>query len=130
MTTSISPPSRCILVIEPENDLRAVITLSLKTLTAWDVLPASSGGEGLELARTRQPDVILLDLDVRDVTLFARLKMNPKTDSLPVIALVPRLLSGDRVQLSERGFAGAIALPLDTSTLHETIAAIMNWSPP
>lgn len=129
MTTANSPPSPCILAIEPDTDLREVITLSLKTLTQWAIVPASSGREGLELARTLHPDVILLDLNVRDVTTFARLKADPQTESLPVIALVPRLLAGDRVQLTEQGFAGAIALPLDTSTLHEAIAAIMDWPP-
>ena len=128
MTTASSPLSRCILVIEPEDDIREVIALSLKTLTEWTVVPAATRREGIQLARTLQPDAILLDLDVRDVTTFSRLQTHPQTAALPVIALVPRLLWADRVQLAERGFAGAIALPLDTSTLHEAIVAILNWA--
>lgn len=127
MICANTSPFRCVAIVEPDNDLREVLTLSLRITTMWTVIPAASGCEGIQLARTRQPDVILLGLCARNVITFTRLQIRSQLRSLPIIALVPRLLNGDRIQLAARGFAGAIVLPLDTTTLHEIVADILDW---
>ncbi|MEM6447522.1 MAG: response regulator [Cyanobacteria bacterium P01_D01_bin.123] len=126
--TATPPPARYILVIDPEDDLRQVIALSLEIFTNWTITVAPAGHEGISLARSLQPDAILLNISVREVTTFSRLKAHPQTQSLPIIALVYRPFPEDRARLLGQGFAGAIALPLDTSTLHQRIADILGWA--
>ena len=51
-----------LLVIDDEEDIREVASLTLELKEGWDVAAAGSGAEGLKLARDGAPDAILLDV--------------------------------------------------------------------
>ena len=53
---------RKILIIDDEDDIREVASLSLETVAGWEVIKASSGAQGLARAAEHQPDAILLDV--------------------------------------------------------------------
>jgi len=50
-----------LLVIDDEEDIRDVATLTLELKEGWEVAAAGSGAEGIALARGAKPDAILLD---------------------------------------------------------------------
>ena len=65
----------------------------------WEVLIATDGQQGIELAASEHPDLILMDmslpvLDGWEATRF--LKNHPQTTSIPIIALTAHAMSGDR----------------------------------
>jgi two-component system cell cycle response regulator DivK len=78
-------------------------------------LVATTGAEGIVLAKEQLPDVVLLDLRLGDMdgTAVAReLWSDTRTTRIPVVALSATRLDGDDEWLHAAGFAGAIEKPI------------------
>lgn len=78
---------RTILLVDDNQTHRYSLGRHLEE-SGFDVLQARNGTEALELAAGRRPDVVLLDINLPDMTGFdvcERLKNDPKTESVPVI---------------------------------------------
>jgi CheY-like chemotaxis protein len=81
-----------------------------------EVLEASNGDEGLELARHEQPDLVLLDVMMpgRDGWAVARnLAENPSTRDIPVVFLTARADPADRRRGQQLGGVGYVVKPFD-----------------
>src|SRR3954454_5514785 len=95
-----------ILVIE-DHDLDRKLVVDLLAVDGYAVLEASSAAEGLALATRHQPTLILMDIQVygggRPATL-QRMRANPVTATIPVIALTAMAMQGDRERLLAVGF--------------------------
>jgi two-component system alkaline phosphatase synthesis response regulator PhoP len=120
-----------ILIIDDEEDIRAVAALSLQTVAGWEVAMASSGAQGVARAESLQPDAILLDVMMPGMdgrATFAALRQNPRTAAIPVVLLTAKAQASERQQLSELGVAGVLVKPFDPLTLPDEIAALLGWS--
>lgn len=85
--------SKTILIVDDEEDVRAIAQLGLEMSVGWTVLTASSGTEGIAIAATSQPDLILLDLMMPDLdgrATLQLLKNNPQTRHIPVILVTAK----------------------------------------
>src|SRR4028118_1558116 len=94
-----------ILLVEDNEMNRDMLSRRL-TRKQYEVLVAVDGGEGVEMARSEAPDLILMDmsLPVMDGWEATRLlKASPETGSIPIIALTAHAMSGDREQALEAG---------------------------
>ena len=77
-----------VLIIEDNRHLREILASILHT-TGYVIMEAATGLQGIETALAEQPSLILLDLDLPDITGIeaARvLKQNPLTTAIPIIA--------------------------------------------
>ena len=77
---------------------RDVLTRLLKR-RGWTVLSAVDGRKGIEDAVTHQPDLILMDMSLPEIdgwTAAAALKSDPRTTSIPIVALTAHAMVGDR----------------------------------
>lgn len=123
--------SKRILIVDDEESILAVVRVSLKMTTTWDVCTATSGSEGIQIARAKQPDAILLDVmmpDMSGVETFQHLQADPQTASIPIIFLTARIRGGAANGIHDLNCAGAITKPFDALKLAERIAAILDWS--
>ncbi len=123
-------PEKCILVIDDEVRLSAVVQVCLENLGGWNVVVAQSGKEGLIKAETNRPDAILLDVmmpDMDGLTLFQRLQESPTTQTIPVILLTAKAQTSDHAQFMQLGVVGVITKPFDPMTLSEQIATMLDW---
>ncbi|MCF8111323.1 MAG: response regulator [Desulfobacteraceae bacterium] len=115
-----------VLVIDDEEDFCFFVRENLLNSGRFDVVIATTGTRGIELAATEMPDIILLDMVMPDVsgeTVLEELRQNPATASIPVIfltALVTRQDTGKDV-FKKIGDSYFIAKPLRT---RELISAI------
>jgi CheY-like chemotaxis protein len=119
-----------VLIIDDEEDIRAVAALSLETVAGWEVATANSGAQGLARAESLQPEAILLDVMMPGMdgrATFAALQKNPKTAAIPVVLLTAKTQSSERDQLAAMGVAGLLSKPFDPLTLPGEIAAILGW---
>ncbi|MGC9525929.1 MAG: response regulator [Limnospira sp.] len=122
--------ARCILIIDDEEPILAVVRGCLEDLAGWRVLSADSGTEGLRLAAAERPDGILLDLSLPSMDgdeILKYLRGDPRTAGIPVILLTARSPAGDRTKFSEMGVAGSIYKPFNPATLSDEIAALLKW---
>ena len=119
-----------ILVIDDEQSIQTIITISLEKFGGWQVLTASSAAEGLQVARSESLDAILLDVSMPNVDgyeCFRNLRSHPDTQSIPVIFLTAKVLPRDLRRFNELGVDGMIAKPFNPVTVWQEIKTILNW---
>ena len=119
---------RRILVIEDHLENRRIVR-DLLTSVSYEVIEAITGEEGLRMAETHRPDLILMDiqlpgLDGYEVT--RRIKANPALRRIPIVAVTSYALSGDDVNAFEAGCDAYIAKPYDPMVL---LAKIREYVP-
>ena len=121
--------SKSILIIDDEEDVKEIAQMGLEMAADWTVVTASSGKEGLMLAETSQPDVILLDLmmpgwDGKET--LRQLKANLKTVKIPVILMTAKTQSAIAKELTELDLVGVITKPFRPLQLPEQISQILD----
>ncbi|NQD91472.1 response regulator [Pseudomonas sp. CrR25] len=119
-----------ILVVEdsPTNMLLAVEILSFAGHVA---LEATTATEGLAIARSEQPNVILMDIHLPDMDGLEAtqiLKADPTTRDIPVIALTASVRSGERNPMLEAGFDGCLGKPISYKEFLAEIEKVVNRS--
>ncbi len=119
---------KSILIIDDEEDVKEIAQMGLEMAADWQVITASSGQEGLELAASTQPDAILLDLMMPEwdgKETLKQLKANQKTATIPVILMTAKTQSAIASELTKLDLAGVITKPFRPLQLPEQIAAIL-----
>jgi len=82
------PVRRTVLLVDDDRDIRTVTGMVLTTRGVGAVHEAGTGREALELARQHQPDLILLDVGLPDIsgeTVLQLLRVDPLTQNIPVV---------------------------------------------
>lgn len=108
-----------VLVIDDDPDFLELVEYNLH-LAGFDVLQATTGLEGLKIARKRQPAVILLDVmmpDMNGLEVLSELKHNEKTERIPVFMLTSKTMIGDMEQAFDIGADDYIAKPVELMKL-------------
>ena len=97
-----------ILVVE-DNEANQLLTRSVLELEGYAVEVAGSANEAFEVLRERTPDLILMDVQLPGedgLSTTRRLKADPVTATIPVVALTAHAMAGDREQALGAGCAG------------------------
>lgn len=116
-----------ILIVE-DNAMNRDVLSRLLTRRGYDVLMANDGAEGLELARTSPPDLVLLDMGLPVIDgheVARRLKADPTTRTIPIVALTARALSSDRDEALAAGCDDYDVKPVDLVRLIGKIKALL-----
>ncbi len=114
---------RLVLIIE-DNDRNLRLARDVLEFHGFRTLSATTGEEGVQLAREHGPDVVLTDvaLPVMDgVEVAGVLRAEPGTAEIPVVALTASVMQSDRERFAAAGFAGLIAKPIDVPTFAQTV---------
>lgn len=112
-----------VLVIE-DNPLNLELIVDLLEARDFSVLQARNAEEGLRLAREAAPDLVLMDLSLPGMDGLAatqRLKADPATKPLPVIALTAHAMNGDEAAALAAGCDGYLTKPINTRTFPEQV---------
>ena len=120
--------SKSILVVDDEEDIRALIQLGLEMQAGWKVLNSNSGEEAIKIAATEQPDAILLDLMMPDMdgkATLQELKNNPKTQKIPVILMTAKDKSFVEESFANLDVAAIFTKPLRPLNLAEQISEVI-----
>ena len=116
-----------VLVVEDNEDNRALVAKVLG-YAGYRVVEAASGEEALELVARGPPDLILMDLNLGGMNGFEatrRLKEDPASARVPVVALTAYAMVGDRERALEAGCDGYIAKPVDVRRLPEQVETFL-----
>jgi len=116
-----------VLVIDDSQDALDVAKARLK-MEGLEVICATSGAEGLKLAATQSPDLVLLGVDMPDICGFdlcRRLKADPQTCMIPVIFLTASEDAQDKVKGLDTGAVDYITKPFDAFELRARVRAAL-----
>jgi CheY-like chemotaxis protein len=116
-----------ILLVEDNEMNRDMLSRRLQR-KGFDVVMATDGMQGVEMARSETPDVILMDmslpiLDGWEAT--RRIKGETATSAIPVIALTAHAMAGDRDRALEAGCDDYDTKPIELPRLLEKIQAVL-----
>ncbi|MEA5522522.1 response regulator [Limnoraphis robusta] len=120
-----------ILLVE-DNEMNRDMLERRLSRKGYEVLIAVDGAEGVELSRSHQPDIILMDmsLPVMDGWSATReIKNYPKTNTIPVIALTAHAMAGDREKSIAAGCDDYDTKPIEFTRLLEKIETLLKKTP-
>lgn len=95
---------------------------------SWTILLAGDGQEALDVARRERPDLVLLDLSMPTLNgweVARRLKADPTTAALPLVACTAHAMSGDRERALATGFDGYLAKPYRPAELTACVESFL-----
>ena len=122
--------TKLILIVDDEESIQTVVQFGIQMVADWEVLIASSGPQGIKIAKDRLPDVILLDVmmpDMDGITTFKALQCDPQTAQIPVIFLTAKAQTAERRQFNDLGVSGVITKPFNSLDLPEQISKVLDW---
>lgn len=120
-----------VLIVDDEEHIRDVLQVSLEEFAGWLTIAATSGTEGIQLARTELPDAIIMDISMPDMdgfALYEHLQSDSATQTIPLIVLTAKVLPSDRHRFAKLKVAGVITKPFDPMTIWREIAEILDWN--
>jgi two-component system, cell cycle response regulator DivK len=112
-----------ILIVE-DNALNRALLLAVLKPEGHEVLVAENGLRGVEVAQREQPQLILMDVMLPGLNGYEatrRLKANPATQHIPIIAMGASAQPAERDRALDAGCDGYLAKPIDTRALPNQI---------
>ena len=108
-----------ILIIEDQEDNRAIMR-DLLTGAGFELIEAVDGEEGVKLAQSERPDLILMDIQLPVIDGYEatrRIKAIVELKSIPIIAVTSYALSGDEAKTRAAGCDAYVAKPFSPRQL-------------
>jgi CheY-like chemotaxis protein len=124
-------PTRRVLIIDDDDAIREVTKMCLEMVGGFNVLAASSGNEGIAIARAESPDAILLDVMMPELdgpATLRQLQSDDSTRQIPVVMLTAKVQASDRQDLEALGIQGLLAKPFNPLTLADEISSLLGWT--
>ncbi|MEK6397657.1 MAG: response regulator [Terriglobus sp.] len=121
-----------ILLIDDEDDIREVASLTLEATAGWEVSTANSGANGIQAALSEKPEAILMDVMMPEMdgpTTFREMQKMPELVGIPVILLTAKVQGVDQRRFADLGVAAVLFKPFDPMTLAQQIADVLHWEP-
>ena len=116
-----------ILYVE-DNDDNVYMLKNRLTRAGFTIIVATDGAQGVAMATSEQPDLILMDLTLPDIDGWEatrRLKADASTRAIPVIGLTAHAMAGDREKVIEAGCDDYDTKPVELPRLLQKIEALL-----
>lgn len=117
--------NKLVLIVE-DNAKNLKLARDVLQFHGFRTVQAVTGEEALTMTREHRPDLVLMDIGlpgIDGVEATRRLKEDPETAAIPIVALTASVMAADRARFSEAGFAGFIAKPIDVLTFPDEVRA-------
>ena len=120
--------AKTVLVVE-DNDLNMKLFHDLLEAHGYQILQTKNGRDALRLAREHHPDLILMDIQLPEISGLEVTKLIKSDDSLrqiPVVALTAFAMKGDEEKIREGGCEAYIAKPISVAHFIATVERFLN----
>ena len=121
---------KTVLVVE-DDDLNMKLFYDVLEFDGYNVLQAKDGMEGWRMAQEHRPDLILMDIQLPNVSgleVTKWLKDDKILKAIPVIAMTAFALAGDEEKFREGGCDAYIAKPISVPNFLQTVERFVNGS--
>ncbi len=115
--------AQTVLIVE-DNELNMKLFHDLLEAHGIETIQTKDGHEVMELARTHSPDLILMDIQLPEISgmdITKWLKDDEELKSIPVIAVTAFAMKGDEQKIREGGCEDYISKPISVTTFIETV---------
>lgn len=112
------------VLIVDDNDTNRKLCGAILSGSGYQIREAVNGEEALSAVRSEPPELILMDVQMPvldGVETLKRLKADPATRSIPVVALTSYAMKGDRENLLRDGFSDYLSKPIDIDIFLEVV---------
>lgn len=116
-----------VLVVE-DNERNRKLVRTILEFRGYEVVECEDGEPSLELARKHKPVLVLMDIQLpkmNGVEALLRLRADPDTRTIPVIAVTASVTPSERERVVSAGFNAYIAKPIDVATFGPMIDKAM-----
>jgi len=124
---------RKLLYIEDNQDNLYMLQLRFDVLGGYELMSATDGAAGIAMAAAERPDLILMDLNLPEIDGWEaarRLKADPATRDIPIIALSAHAMAGDREKALATGCDDFDTKPIEFDRLLAKIEQALATQPP
>jgi two-component system cell cycle response regulator DivK len=125
--SGIEMDQKKILIVE-DNELNMKLFHDLLEVDGYTTLQTKDGREALQLAREHRPDLILMDIQLPEVSgleVTKWIKADYDLKSIPVIAVTAFAMKGDEEKICSGGCEAYIAKPISVNSFLETIQTVL-----
>ena len=115
--------TKTVLIVE-DNDLNMKLFHDLLEAHGIDTIETRTGKDVLDIARAQRPDLILMDIQLPEVSgldVTRWLKQDEELKSIPVIAVTAFAMKGDEQKIREGGCSDYISKPISVTHFMDTI---------
>ena len=115
--------TKTVMIVE-DNELNMKLFNDLLEAKGYSTIQTRNGMEALELARQHKPDLILMDIQLPEVSgleVTKWLKEENELHAIPVIAVTAFAMKGDEERIRQGGCEAYISKPISVSTFVETV---------
>ena len=116
-----------VLIVE-DNELNMKLFNDLLQANGYDTLQTKDGREAMDIARKHKPDLILMDIQLPEISgleITKMLKDDAELKGIPVIAVTAFAMKGDEEKIREGGCEGYIAKPISVSSFLQTVSRFL-----
>jgi two-component system, cell cycle response regulator DivK len=113
-----------VLIVE-DNALNLKLLYDILEYHGYLVLTTGRGEEAVEIAQQHQPDLILMDIQLPDITgmeAAGRVKAHEHTRRIPIVAVTAFAMTGDRAMILKSGCDDYVAKPFNVSEFLKLVA--------
>jgi two-component system cell cycle response regulator DivK len=117
-----------VLIVE-DNELNLKLLNDILEYHGYTILTTRTGGPALEIARQHRPDLILMDIQLPDITgmeAAQQLKADEQTRAIPIVAVTAFAMSGDRAMILASGCDDYVAKPFNVVAFLELVERYTN----
>jgi two-component system cell cycle response regulator DivK len=116
-----------ILIVE-DNEKNLKLVRDVLQVKGFATIEAGSAEDGIKLAAERKPDLILMDIQLPGMNGIDALKVlraDPATSKIPVVAVTASVMQQDRKLITEAGFDGYVAKPINIKEFLEAVRSVL-----
>lgn len=120
-------PGELILLVE-DNDNNRLLVRDVLQASGYRVAEAESAEDGLRMAVEQTPDLILMDIQLpgmNGIEALRRLRADPATRAIPVIAVTASAMTQDRHQIMAAGFDGYQSKPISVKGFLQAVREML-----
>ena len=113
-----------------DNEKNMKLLRDVLTAKGYRVLEATSGEDAVASTLEDDPQLVLMDVQlpgIDGVAALGRIRADPQTAAIPVIALTAQAMEGDRARFLAAGFDGYLSKPPDIVELVTAVSAYLAW---
>ncbi len=117
-----------ILIVE-DNEKNMKLARDILRAKGYDTLEATTGEEGVKLAKEKLPGLVLMDIQLPGITgieAFRQIRADPRTARIPVVALTASVTPTDRSAVNAAGFDAFVSKPISLREFLDTVKRLVD----